>query len=66
MAIPIEGNIVAEYHYPELGCTVRISDAAYAGKTEAELEEVRREARRVAYGILVRAAAEEEVHNEKI
>ena len=45
-----EGNIVAAYQYP--GCTVYINDAAYAGKSEEELEGIRKEARRIAGEIM--------------
>lgn len=52
--VKIEGNIVATYKYEH--ATVYVSDAAYAGKTEEELEKIRREARRIACGIIERAA----------
>lgn len=50
-----KGNIVAEYQIN--GVRVLVSDAAYAGKTPEELEEVRKEARRVAWNIAVRHEA---------
>lgn len=50
-----KGNIVKEYIIN--GIHVRISDSAYAGKTEAELEEVRRRARRAAQNIMNAYAA---------
>ena len=48
-----EGNIVAEYRCG--GVTVRISDAAFAGLTPEQLQRNRRNAQRVASGILARA-----------
>lgn len=45
-----EGNLVATYQTEH--CTVYIRDAAYAGKTEQELEAIREHAQRVAGGIL--------------
>ena len=47
-----KGNIVAEYNFN--GVRVLVSDAAYAGKSAEELDEVRREARRIAWDIAVR------------
>jgi hypothetical protein len=47
-----EGKIVAEYKLNS--CTVRISDAAYAGVSEAELRRRRAEANRIAWEIAVR------------
>lgn len=42
----IEGNIVATYKYPH--CTVYISDSGYAGKSAAQMEQERADARRLA------------------
>ena len=50
-----KGNIVKEYNFN--GVRVLISDSAYAGKSEAELEEVRRRARRVTQNIMNAYAA---------
>ncbi|MFR1050671.1 MAG: hypothetical protein ACLSE7_02985 [Lachnospirales bacterium] len=50
-----QGNLVKTYHFKD--CTVEVYDAAYAGKTEAELDQIRLEARRVACDIVDRAAA---------
>ena len=47
------GHVVREYTMPT--CKVFICDDAYRGKTQDELEEVRKHARQVAYGILVNA-----------
>ena len=47
-----EDHIVAEYEIR--GVRVAVSDIAFAKKTEAELEAVRKEARRVAWGIQLR------------
>lgn len=49
-----QGNLVKTYYLE--GCTVEVYDAAYAGKTEEELEQIRLEARRVACDIVDRAA----------
>lgn len=54
--VELQGNIVATYRGE--GCTVYIRDAAYAGKSEAELERVRLEARRIACAIIDRAVRE--------
>ena len=37
-----QGNLVKTYHFKD--CTVEVYDAAYAGKTEAELDQIRLEA----------------------
>ena len=55
MAVALEGKCVKEYKTER--ATVRIWDGAYAGKSEAELEAIRWEARRVACGIIDRAMA---------
>ena len=47
-----KGNIVAEYNIN--GVRVMVSDAAYAGKSEAELERIRKNARQIAWNIAVR------------
>ena len=47
------GHVVREYTLP--ACTVYVSDDAYRGKTEEELEQIRNHARQVAYNILVNA-----------
>lgn len=49
------GKIVKEYNID--GVRVLMSDSAYAGKTEEELEMVRFRARRVAQNIMERYAA---------
>lgn len=49
-----EGKIV-EIYQTEC-CTIKICDAAFAGRTEEELERVRWEARQIAHDIVVRAA----------
>ena len=54
----IEGNIVATYKYPH--CTVHISDSAYAGKSEAQKDQERDNARRLA-GKYYRKALEDEM-----
>lgn len=53
-----EEHIVAEYEFD--GVRVLVSDVAFAGKTEKELEDIRREARRIAWGIQLRHQAREE------
>ena len=58
-----KGNIVKEYIID--GIRVRISDWAYAGKTEAELDEVRRRARQVAQNIMNAYAARMQKENEQ-
>lgn len=58
-----KGNIVKEYIID--GIRVRISDWAYAGKTEAELDEVRRRARQVAQNIMNSYAARMMKENEQ-
>ena len=50
-----KGNIVAEYQIN--GVRVFISDSAYTGKSDAELEAVRRDARRIAWNIALRYEA---------
>lgn len=50
-----KGNIVAEYDIG--GVRVLVSDSAYAGKSPAELEEIRKEARRIAWNIALRHEA---------
>lgn len=50
-----EGRIVQKYR-SERGTVIKICDAAYAGKTEEELECIRREMRRIACDIVRRAA----------
>jgi hypothetical protein len=62
------GHVVREYTMP--ACKVYICDDAYRGKTEKELEEVRKYAQQVAYGILVNSekrkqAPEESSHETK-
>lgn len=47
------GHVVREYTMP--ACKVYICDDAYRGKTKEELEDVRKHAQQVAYGILVNA-----------
>lgn len=54
--VELKGNIVATYRGE--GCTVYIRDAAYAGKSEKELEAIRWEARRIACAIIDRAVRE--------
>ena len=58
-----KGNIVKEYMLD--GIKVRISDWAYAGKTEAELEEVRRRARQAAQNIMNAYAARMQKEKEQ-
>jgi len=50
-----EEHIVAEYEFN--GVRVLVSDIAFAGKTEKELEDIRREARRIAWEIQLRHQA---------
>lgn len=52
----MEGNIVAAYQTKTAICL--ISDAAYAEKTEEELELVRRDIRATVQGVLERIARE--------
>lgn len=54
----IEGNIVATYKYPH--CTVHISDFGYAGKSAAQKDQERADARRLA-GQYYRKALEQEM-----
>lgn len=49
--------IVKTYHYP--GCTVHIDDSAYAGVSREELDRRAENARRVAWGIIMRAEERE-------
>lgn len=51
------GNIVGTYHYAN--STVYISDAAYASKSEEELDEIRQNARRLAVDVMVRSAGKD-------
>ena len=44
-----QGNIVHVYHFD--GCTVRVSDAAYAGKSKEELEQIKKNAIQIALEI---------------
>ena len=44
-----QGNIVHVYHFD--GCMVRVSDAAYAGKSKEELEQIKANAIRIALEI---------------
>lgn len=53
--VELEGKCVKRYQTER--CTVEIWDGAYAGKTEAELEAIRWEARRIACEIMDRARA---------
>lgn len=53
--VKLEGKCVKRYRTER--CTVEIWDGAYAGKTEAELEAIRLEARRIACEIIDRARA---------
>lgn len=50
-----EPHIVATYHYPH--CTVHIADNYLRRLSEEEIERNRQNARRIAWGILDRAAA---------
>lgn len=53
--VKLEGKCVKRYQTEH--CTVEIWDGAYAGKTEAELDTIRLEARRIACEIIDRARA---------
>lgn len=53
--VELEGKCVKRYQLEN--CAVEIWDGAYAGKTEAELEAIRLEARRIACEIIDRARA---------
>lgn len=51
--VELEGKCVKRYKTKN--CTVEIWDGAYAGKTEAELDAIRLEARRIICDIIDRA-----------
>jgi hypothetical protein len=53
MNLPIEGNIVAKYVYPQ--CTVYISDACYSNLSESQLEANKENAREIARKIFIKA-----------
>ncbi len=57
-----EGNIVAEYTFN--GVRVRVSDSAYAGKSQEELDEIRKDARKIAWNIALGHEARKRAERE--